>query len=133
LFPVVEALGVAKLYRLDGVEVWALDGVELVVERGDSVAIMGPSGSGKSTLLGLLGGLDRPTRGVLRFNGREVNSLSEDELASVGQEDAELAVVDLAGGARVLALHPHRGGPFLQNPVSSTTSTAAGSPRCSTT
>ena len=81
--PVVEALGVTKVYRLDGVEVRALDGVDLVVERGDSVAIMGPSGSGKSTLLGLLGGLDRPTSGTLRFDGRDVTRLSEDELAAV--------------------------------------------------
>jgi putative ABC transport system ATP-binding protein len=80
---VVEAAGVTKVYRLDGVEVRALDGVDLVVERGDSVAIMGPSGSGKSTLLGLLGGLDRPTSGTLRFDGRDVTRLSEDELAAV--------------------------------------------------
>jgi putative ABC transport system ATP-binding protein len=81
--PVVEALGVTKLYRLDGVEVRALDEVDLVVERGDSMAIMGPSGSGKSTLLGLLGGLDRPTSGTLRFDGRDVAGLSGDELAAV--------------------------------------------------
>ena len=81
--PVVEALQVTKLYRLDGVEVRALDGVDLVVERGDSMAIMGPSGSGKSTLLGLLGGLDRPTSGTLRFDGRDVAGLSGDELAAV--------------------------------------------------
>jgi putative ABC transport system ATP-binding protein len=80
---VVEAVGVTKVYRLDGVEVRALDGVDLVVERGDSMAIMGPSGSGKSTLLGLLGGLDRPTSGTLRFDGRDVTGLSEDELAAV--------------------------------------------------
>ena len=79
----VEALQVTKLYRLDGVEVRALDGVDLVVERGDSMAIMGPSGSGKSTLLGLLGGLDRPTSGTLRFDGRDVAGLSGDELAAV--------------------------------------------------
>jgi putative ABC transport system ATP-binding protein len=81
--PVVEAIGVTKVYRLDGVEVRALDGVDLVVERGDSMAIMGPSGSGKSTLLGLLGGLDRPTSGTLRFDGRDVAGLSGDELAAV--------------------------------------------------
>ena len=73
----------SKVYRLDGVEVRALDGVDLVVERGDSMAIMGPSGSGKSTLLGLLGGLDRPTSGTMRFDGRDVTGLSEDELAAV--------------------------------------------------
>jgi len=81
--PVVQALNVTKVYRLDGVEVRALDGVDLVVERGDSMAIMGPSGSGKSTLLGLLGGLDRPTSGTLRFDGRDVAGLSGDELAAV--------------------------------------------------
>ena len=81
--PVVEAVQVTKVYRLDGVEVRALDGVDLVVERGDSMAIMGPSGSGKSTLLGLLGGLDRPTSGTLRFDGRDVARLSGDELAAV--------------------------------------------------
>jgi putative ABC transport system ATP-binding protein len=81
--PVVEAQGVTKVYRLDGVEVRALDGVDLEVAAGDSLAIMGPSGSGKSTLLGLLGGLDRPTSGTLRFQGRDVTRLSDDELAVV--------------------------------------------------
>jgi putative ABC transport system ATP-binding protein len=82
-FPVVAAQGVTKVYRLDGVEVRALDGVDLEVAPGDSLAIMGPSGSGKSTLLGLLGGLDRPTSGTLRFQGRDVTRLSDDELAVV--------------------------------------------------
>jgi putative ABC transport system ATP-binding protein len=81
--PVVEARGVTKVYRLDGVEVRALDGVDLVVAPGDSLAIMGPSGSGKSTLLGLLGGLDRPTSGTLRFQGTDVTRLSDDQLAVV--------------------------------------------------
>jgi putative ABC transport system ATP-binding protein len=80
---VVEAHGVTKVYRLEGVEVRALDGVDLEVAAGDSLAIMGPSGSGKSTLLGLIGGLDRPTSGTLRFQGRDVTRLSDDELAVV--------------------------------------------------
>jgi putative ABC transport system ATP-binding protein len=79
----VEARDVTKVYRLDGVEVRALDGVDLEVVPGDSLAIMGPSGSGKSTLLGLLGGLDRPTSGTLRFQGRDVTRLSDDQLAVV--------------------------------------------------
>ncbi len=80
---VVEARGITKVYRMDGVEVRALDGVDMAVARGDSLAIMGPSGSGKSTLLGLLGGLDRPTSGSLAFEGRDVARLSDDELARV--------------------------------------------------
>jgi putative ABC transport system ATP-binding protein len=80
---VVEASGVTKVYRMDGVEVRALDGVDLVIQQGDSLAIMGPSGSGKSTLLGLVGGLDRPTSGTLAFQGRDVAGLSDDELARV--------------------------------------------------
>jgi len=79
--PVVEARGITKVYRMDGVEVRALDGIDMTVARGDSLAIMGPSGSGKSTLLGLLGGLDRPTSGSLAFEGRDVARLSDDELA----------------------------------------------------
>jgi putative ABC transport system ATP-binding protein len=81
--PVVEAREVTKVYRMEGVEVRALDGVDLTVRRGDSLAIMGPSGSGKSTLLGLLGGLDRPTSGGLAFEGRDVAALSDDQLARV--------------------------------------------------
>jgi len=81
--PVVQARDVTKVYRLEGVEVRALDGVDLTVEAGDSLAIMGPSGSGKSTLLGLLGGLDRPTSGRLEFGGRDVAGMSDDELAEV--------------------------------------------------
>jgi len=77
----VEARGITKVYRMEGVEVRALDGVDMAVARGDSLAIMGPSGSGKSTLLGLLGGLDRPTSGSLAFEGRDVARLSDDELA----------------------------------------------------
>jgi putative ABC transport system ATP-binding protein len=81
--PVVEGHQLTKVYRMEGVEVRALDGVDVTVGRGDSLAIMGPSGSGKSTLLGLLGGLDRPTSGSLAFEGREVTRLSDDELARV--------------------------------------------------
>jgi putative ABC transport system ATP-binding protein len=81
--PVVEAHGITKVYRMEGIEVRALDGVDMVVAHGDSLAIMGPSGSGKSTLLGLLGGLDRPTSGSLAFEGRDVARLDDDELARV--------------------------------------------------
>ncbi len=81
--PVVQATGLTRVYQLDEAEVRALDGVDLEIVPGDSLAIMGPSGSGKSTLLGLLGGLDRPTSGTLRFQGSPVAELSDDQLAQV--------------------------------------------------
>lgn len=61
--PLIRLEGVTKVYRLGEVDVPALRGVDLTVERGASLALMGPSGSGKSTLLHLLGLLDRPTAG----------------------------------------------------------------------
>ena len=79
----LEAVEVTRSYVLEGVTVEALRGVSLSVQRGDYAAVVGPSGSGKSTLMHLLGGLDRPTSGILRVGGRDIASLSEDELAEV--------------------------------------------------
>ena len=66
--------------------VTALDQVDLRVERGELVAIVGPSGSGKSTLLNLIGGLDRPSSGEILIDGRAISSLSDDELTRVRRE-----------------------------------------------
>jgi len=72
-----------KLYRLGEVDVPALRGVDLTVERGASLAIMGPSGSGKSTLLHLLGLLDLPTAGRVLWDGQDVTRLRPGELAEL--------------------------------------------------
>ena len=82
----VEAIGVTRTYPLEGLEVHALRGVDLRIDAGEFVAIVGPSGSGKSTLMHLLGCLDKPSGGSLRIGGREVASLNENELATLRNE-----------------------------------------------
>ncbi len=77
---VVRTDGLAKRYEAEAVEVQALRGVDFEVRQGEFVAIMGPSGSGKSTLLHLIGGLDHPSGGDVRFEGESLASLSERDL-----------------------------------------------------
>jgi putative ABC transport system ATP-binding protein len=79
--PVVALRDVTRVYPRGAGAVVALDGVSLEVRAGEKLAIMGPSGSGKTTLLSILGCLDRPTRGEYRFEGRAVESLSDDQLS----------------------------------------------------
>jgi putative ABC transport system ATP-binding protein len=75
--------GIARTYKVGSEEVRALSDIDLTIEAGEHVAIMGPSGSGKSTLLHILGCLDRPTAGSYCFEGRETANLSEPELSDV--------------------------------------------------
>ncbi|MCX6845502.1 MAG: ABC transporter ATP-binding protein [Verrucomicrobia bacterium] len=77
--PLIELRGIAKTYGRGDAVFHALRGVDLRIDRGEFVAIMGPSGSGKSTLMNLLGCLDTPTAGSYLFNGIAVESLSKDQ------------------------------------------------------
>jgi len=79
--PFLEARGLSKTYRNAEVPVEVFNGIDLTVERGEVLAIVGPSGIGKSTLLHLLGGLDRPDSGTIRVGDRDLSSMSNDELA----------------------------------------------------
>ncbi|OQW34679.1 MAG: macrolide ABC transporter ATP-binding protein [Nitrospira sp. SG-bin1] len=72
-----------KIYRVGDVEVQALRGLNLTIQQGEFVAIMGSSGSGKSTLMNILGCLDQPTKGQYRLNGSEVGRLPPDRLAEI--------------------------------------------------
>ena len=80
---IIEAKKIFKNYHLGEVDVEVLKGIDLSVEKGEYVALMGPSGSGKSTLMNILGCLDVPTSGSYAIEGREVATLSENELADV--------------------------------------------------
>ncbi len=79
----IELRGAERVYRLGGEEVRALAGVDLTIERGAYVAVMGSSGSGKSTLMNLLGCLDTPTAGTYHLNGTAVHELDDDRLAAI--------------------------------------------------
>jgi putative ABC transport system ATP-binding protein len=81
--PVVEAVDLKKTYMLGKIPVQALRGVNLKVESGDFLSILGPSGSGKSTLLNLIGALDKPTAGKLLIDGVDVSTLNDNQLADL--------------------------------------------------
>jgi putative ABC transport system ATP-binding protein len=84
---IIKTQGLKKIYQMGEEQVKALDGVDIELERGEYVAIMGPSGSGKSTLMNLLGCLDTPTDGEYWLNGHAVSTLNDDELAQVRNKE----------------------------------------------
>jgi putative ABC transport system ATP-binding protein len=82
-----ELVGVERAYSKGGVTVNALRGIDLTIKNGEMIALEGPSGSGKSTLLQLLGALDVPTKGIVRFAGRELERSSDKELTKIRNEE----------------------------------------------
>jgi ABC-type lipoprotein export system ATPase subunit len=80
---VLEAEGLVREFREGASTLRVLDGLSMRIERGECVAIVGASGSGKTTLLQILGGLDRPTAGVMRVAGEDVAKLSKRRLAAL--------------------------------------------------
>ena len=84
--PVFRARDVSKVYRMGDVEVHALRGVDLDLDEGEMVVLLGPSGSGKSTLLNILGGLDVPTAGTVRYRDHDLTAAGERELTRYRRE-----------------------------------------------
>jgi putative ABC transport system ATP-binding protein len=82
-----ELVGVERSYSKGGVTVNALRGIDLTIKNGEMIALEGPSGSGKSTLLQLLGALDVPTKGTVRFAGRELERSTDKELTKIRSEE----------------------------------------------
>lgn len=82
----IEIKNVTKTYKTGSIEFQALKGVSFTIENGEFVAIMGPSGSGKSTLMHILGALDTPTSGTYLLDGKDVSTLSDDELADIRKD-----------------------------------------------
>lgn len=84
--PILQVKNVSKVYELDGVSIEAITNVNLEIEKGEFVAIIGPSGSGKSTLMHLIGALDTPSSGEVLIDGRNIANMSENELAEIRNE-----------------------------------------------
>lgn len=82
----IEIKNIKKTYKTGDIEFEALRGVSFIIKDGEFVAIMGPSGSGKSTLMHILGGLDTPTSGTYFLDGKDVSTMSDDELADIRKD-----------------------------------------------
>jgi putative ABC transport system ATP-binding protein len=85
--PAVETVNLWKSFQLGEVEVEVLKDITIAIARGEFVSVMGPSGSGKSTLLYLIGGLDKPTSGSIRINGKELAKMQDEEESLLRRRD----------------------------------------------
>ena len=83
---IIELQNIVKIYQAGEVEVWAVCGVSLAIQAGESAAIMGASGSGKSTLMNIIGCLGQSTQGLYRLDGTDVSRLSTEERAEIRNE-----------------------------------------------
>jgi len=101
----IELRDIRKVYDMGAEKIHALNGVDLKVERGEYVAIMGSSGSGKSTLMNLVGCLDTPSSGVYQLNGTAVQGLDDDQLAAIRNKEIGFVFQTFNLLARTDALH----------------------------
>ena len=106
--PVIRLQGVNRRYRMGAEDIDALGNVDLAVERGGYLAIMGPSGSGKSTLMNIIGCLDTPTGGTYWLNGRSVSALNERQLARIRNTEIGFVFQTFNLLPRMTALGPER-------------------------
>jgi putative ABC transport system ATP-binding protein len=101
----IETNDLWKTYVMGTEEIHALRGVDLTIDRGEYVAIMGPSGSGKSTLMNLIGCLDTPSKGSYLLNAKQVSQMNDDELARIRNEEIGFVFQTFNLLPRATALH----------------------------